>query len=163
MISRRNRKGGARQRSLPGVLAQSLSGVAEAGFLMAAADGEISEEELLVVAAVVAGALDGQVTEDQLMDIFEACDNALENDGWEARAEVMASHIEGDEARQLALFTAAAVLIADDSFTEGDEDEAFLQLAEALGASSDEAAGAIEEALAAYELAPGFNRRTVAV
>lgn len=128
----------------------SLAGIAEVGFLVAAADGEVAEEELEVIAGVISGALDGQVTAAQLLEILEACDNALENDGWEERVEAATENVQADEARRLALFTAAAVLVADQRFVAGAEDAAYVEIAEALGFGTDEAASMIDEAAAAF-------------
>ncbi|RYE92233.1 MAG: hypothetical protein EOO75_07165 [Myxococcales bacterium] len=127
-------------------LVESLAGVAEAGFLVAVSDGEVVDAELDMIAAVLSGALGAEVSHDHLMDLLEACANALENDGWEGRIEVIASLLDSDEARSLALATAAAVLVADENLAVGSEDEAYMQIAEALGFSQDEAARAIDHA-----------------
>lgn len=127
-------------------LVESLAGVAEAGFLVAVSDGEVVDAELDMIAAVLAGALGSEVSHDQLMDLLEACANALENDGWEGRIEVIASLLDTPESRALALATAAAVLVADENLAVGSEDEAYMQIAEALGFNHDEAARAIDHA-----------------
>ena len=124
----------------------ALAGVAEAGFLVAVSDGEVVDAELDMIAAVLAGALGSEVSHDQLMDLLEACANALENDGWEGRIDVIASLLDSDEARALALATAAAVLVADENLAVGSEDEAYMQIADALGFNHDEAARAIDHA-----------------
>lgn len=151
MIRRRQRKAGGPAGATGELIAQNLASLTAAGFLMSASHGELLEEDLPAVAAVVAGALGEQADEEQVMDIIEACDNALDNDGWEACVEAMASHLEAPEARRLALFVAAAALLADEELAAGETSDGFFQLAAALGCSGDEATRALEEARSSFE------------
>ena len=134
-------------------IAQALAGIVEAGYLVAASDGVLAEEEVAVLAAVII-ALVEDATEDGIVALIKAADRALARDGWDARVEAMAEHINGlenDDVSWAALLTAAAVLISDDEFVEGEEDEIYAAISDALGYEREDAVTALEEAATILE------------
>jgi tellurite resistance protein len=130
--------------------ADAFAGIIEAGFLMAAADGELDESELETIAGAIMGLIE-DVTEKEIRKILEGAYKSLVKDGWEVRLEKVARRLadsDKDDAAWVALKIAALVAMADDDETD-EENEAFYQIADALGYDSDAADEAWNEA---YEL-----------
>ena len=150
MLKRKERRDGSARSIDEGALREGLPWVAEASFLVAAATEEIFEEDLLVLASTLASALGGSIPEEQVMDRFEACANALENDGWEDRLDALAVNLP-DTARPLALLAAAVALVSDDDSDPLHPPDAYYRVTEALGYSEEEARAACADALRFFD------------
>jgi len=116
----------------------AFAGIVEAGFLMAAADGQLEEEELAVVAGAIAGMIDG-ASEEDITAILEQADELLGRDGWDARCEKVGKLLSNkEEAADAAMRIVALVYLCDQESTD-EWDDAWYALGEALGYDSDEA------------------------
>lgn len=144
MLQRRARREGTAPFTEKTHLQEGLPWIAEAGFLVAAATEEIFEEDLLVLASVLSVTFSGCVSDEQFMDRFEACANALENDGWEDRLDALAANLPAS-ARPFALRAAAAALVADSDFSLQQIPESYLRVTDALGYPDEDAQAALPE------------------
>lgn len=130
--------------------ADAFAGIVEAGFLMAAADGELEESEMETLAGAIIGLME-DVTEKEIEKILDGAYKSLVKDGWEVRLDKVAKRLadsDKDDAAWAALKVAALVAMSDDD-EEDEENEAYYQIAEALGYDGDAADEAWNEA---YEL-----------
>lgn len=112
----------------------------EAMFLMAAVDGDVSEEELAQLAASVDAfaSLDGETP--RAIDtgkLLVALNAKLEADGWTKRLAAVAMRLRDAEARAFAFRLAAAVAFVDDHVAHA-EAAALEAMASALAISADE-------------------------
>ncbi len=139
--------------------ADELRGALEAMYLMAAADGEIGTEELVLLTSSVQAMLES--AEGRGLSRLELglpllkldrevarCAEALEKDGLSPRLAEVARAITTPEARRLAFRLAAGVAFADDFVAHG-EAEALDAFGDALGLSQDEQLGLLKEVHAA--------------
>lgn len=133
------------------IAAGILAGIVEAGFLMAAADGKIVDEEVALLAGLIHSFSEGAASEEQIVQLINACDEALTNDGYDARVAAVAKNLPNHETKHQALLVAAMVLAADDEFDEENEGGVYVALAKALGIHQDEALQVLQEAQAMYE------------
>lgn len=145
----RSRKGGMTRRQID-LQAQALAGLVEAGLLMACADGHLADEEVDVVANVIDGFFDGQVTVAQIRSIMNSCLQALERDGFEARLDALAVNLQSRELCELALAAAAAVMLSDGEYVEGQEDEIYYDMAASMDVPEDRAASILDEVASMY-------------
>jgi tellurite resistance protein len=129
----------------------ALAGICEAAYLAVAADGEISDEEVDMLANVVHTMLDGQADLDQILTILEACEEAFENEGFEARMNQIAAKLPSDDARAAALIVAAGVILGDGEYDADSEGAFYDDLAELIGVPEDAAAEIWNEVAANYE------------
>lgn len=150
MLIRRTRKAAAQRRQAD-LAGRTLVGLVDAGLLMAAADGELAQEELDVLAGVIDGFCEGQVTGAQIRDLLDSAIGALERDGWEGRLGQLAGNLPHPDLRYIAATCAASVMISDGAFAEGAEDEAYGTICEALGLSESAATAALDEAAAMWD------------
>lgn len=130
---------------------RALEGLIDAAMIMACADGELADEEYDVVSGVIDGFFDGNVTRRQIEEIMAASLEAIEAEGLEARMEVVAENLDSAELRELALSAAAYVMLSDDEVVEGEEDEVYYQLADALEIPRRRAEAIIDEIAAQFE------------
>jgi tellurite resistance protein len=114
-------------------------GMIEAGFLMAAADGNLDESEINALGATLSALFEGAISDEQINEILAAHKEDLERDGFEARMAAMVELFTSDEARHAALQVAAAVMFADGAVDADSELAIYLDLADALGISRAEA------------------------
>jgi hypothetical protein len=149
MLQRRGRIVGVGEAVDAKILEVGLPWVAEAAFLVAAAD-EIFEEDMLTLAAILAAAFDDTIPEHRWMDHLEACANALENDGWEDRIDALSANLP-PICRPLALRAAAVALISDHDFSPSRLPDPFLRVAEAIELPEQEARRAVPAALTLFE------------
>ena len=117
--------------------------VLEAMFLMAAADGEVSEVEIAQFASRC-GPLVGEVAPSEVEGMFLEWGAALEEEGWERRVRSVGKALVGTPLAEVAFRAAVAVALADD-YVVGAESHAMDVLAEALGIGLDEAHGVVRE------------------
>ena len=125
--------------------AEEFMATVEAVFLMAAVDGEISEEELAQLTASIQAIIDmhavsGMNVDSTLRDLNEK----LTRDGWRARLESVASRIRSAEGRAFAFRLAGGVAFVDDHVVHA-EAAAIDALAAALGFSGDESQAILRE------------------
>jgi tellurite resistance protein len=107
----------------------------EAMFLMAAADGEISEVEIRTLARSCSR-LGLSLTEAELEAKMHALHTAIEKDGWETRVSAVGKALSGTALAETAYRLAVSVALADD-YVVGEEMNAMDTLAAALGIDSD--------------------------
>ncbi len=107
-------------------------GITMTSFLMASSNGEISEEEYEVLAQLLSGMVEG-ATYEQLNELLEGQAAMLEENGWDACVASLGEMLDNDEVKKLALELAAAVALSDGDFSEDQEGEAFLGIADGMG------------------------------
>lgn len=130
---------------------RALVGMVDAAMIMACADGELADEEYEVVSGVIDGFFDGHVTRKEIEEMMAASLDAIEQDGLEGRMQTVAANLESAELRELALSAAAYVMLSDDEVVEGEEDEVYYQLADALEVPRRRAEAIIDEVAAQFE------------
>ncbi len=118
---------------------KALVGMVDAAMIIACADGELTDDEVGVVASVIDGFFDGNVNRREIEEMLGLSLEAIERDGIDARMDAVAANLPSDELRALALGAAAAVAMADDTGDEGEEGETYYDLADALDISRDDA------------------------
>ena len=111
-----------------------LEAAVTTAFLVAAADGEASEEEhdALLDRLEILGGVDRDKIDDQLM----AVSRDLDASGFEPRIARVAELVGDKEAAEAALMLGVAITLANDDFSQ-DEREVAGQLAAALGCTVD--------------------------
>jgi len=111
-----------------------LEAAVTTAFLVAAADGEASEEEhdALLDRLEILGGVDRDKIDDQLM----AVSRDLDASGFEPRIARVAELVGDNEAAEAALMLGVAIALANDDFSK-DEREVAGQLAAALGCTVD--------------------------
>lgn len=130
---------------------RALVGMVDAAMVMACADGELADEEHEVVAQVIDGFFNGDVTPAQIEEMMSLSLDAIERDGLEGRIEAVAQNLESAELRELGLAAAATVMLCDSELVEGEEDEVYYQLADALEIPRRRAEAIIDEVAAQFE------------
>ena len=122
-----------------------LLAIVEVMFLMAAVDGEISDDEVQELRASVHALEDMQeVGSGGLEEVMKDLAQKLETEGWKARLEDAAARIRAPEARQFAFQLAAGVAFVDD-FVAHAEAAAIDSLAKAFGFSREESQQLLQE------------------
>lgn len=110
-----------------------LLAIIEVMYLMAAVDGEISDDEVQELQASVHALADMQAVEPlELESTMRALGEKLESDGWTARLHDAASRIHAPDAKEFAFQLAAGVAFVDD-FVAHAEAAAIDSLGSALG------------------------------
>jgi len=111
--------------------------VLEAMFLMAAADGEVTPQEIErfadSVAVIVAGASEADVER-----MLGEMSGLLADEGWDRRSRAVASALKGRPGAELAFRLATAVAFVDDSVADA-ESSALDEMAMAMGISHERA------------------------
>lgn len=150
MFSKRSRK---RDNEQPLELEErALAGMVDAGILMAAADGNIHPDEIVVVSDVIDGFFEGNVSTDVIRSMVDRSIESLQRDGFEKRLAALAGDLPNDELRELALMVAGTVMLADGEFHEGgDEDETYDDIAEALRIDPERADELLDEVAGQHE------------
>jgi hypothetical protein len=129
---------------------QILAGVVESGFLMAASDGVITEEEVEALARVIVEVTDGAASADDVNEILELCNSALEAEGYDARIAAVGALLPNDESKAVALTVAAHVLCCDDEYDPDTEGEVYFGLAEGMNVSHAAAKDILGDVMAMY-------------
>jgi hypothetical protein len=125
--------------------AEEFKATIEAMFLMAAVDGEISEEEMAQLAASIQAIHDMHAVEGMELDqTIEDLNAKLARDGWNGRLEAVSKRILTEEGKAFAFKLAAGVAFVDDHVAHA-EAAAIDALANALGLSSDESQAILRE------------------
>lgn len=130
---------------------RALVGMVDAAMIMACADGELADEEFEVVGQVIDGFFDGNVTRDEVVEMMELSLEAIEREGLDGRMEAVAQNLESAELRELGLAAAATVMLSDAEIVEGEEDEVYFQLADALEIPRRRAEAIADEVAAQFE------------
>jgi tellurite resistance protein len=151
-VARKRRAAERREEQRAELKDRTLAGMVEAGLLMAAADGELADEEWDTVTAVIDGFFDGNATRRQIEEIMDDCWEAFERDGYDARMEAMAENLQTPELRELGLQVAAAVMLADGEYAEGEEDEAYFDMADTLEIPRRRAEAILDEVAEQYDM-----------
>ena len=128
---------------------RTLAGVVEAGFLMAAADGDLAPEELETLSGVIVGFTGGAADAAEVTRVLDACDEALAREGYDARISAVIAHLPSPELRRLGLLCSAVVLGANDAFGP-QEGDLYVALAIALGFRREDALDLLDEARSLY-------------
>ena len=118
--------------------ADELLAIVELMFLMAAVDGEVSDDEINELRASVHALSDMAVVEQQtLTETIDQLSKKLDDEGWKARLDDAAKRVRAPEAREFAFQLAAGVAFVDD-FVAHAEAAAIDSLANALGFEKDD-------------------------
>ena len=132
--------------------AEAFAGIVEAGFLMAAADGEYSYEE----EAALAGAIQGMIedaSESEIIAIINAAWKSLEKDGWDVRMDKVARRL-ADSDKDDGFWNVVKVIVfvaMSDEWVTEEENELYYQIAESLGYDSEQADEAWNEVYEMFE------------
>ena len=113
-------------------VSEELLAVVEIVFLMAAVDGEVSDEELRELSASIEALADMKASTLELEETLVELGQKLEAEGWKRRLEDACSRIHTPDARAFAFRLAAGVAFVDD-FVANAEAAAIDTLAGALG------------------------------
>ena len=125
--------------------AEEFKATIEAMFLMAAVDGEISEEELAQLTASIQAIIDMHAVDGmQLESTLEELNMKLARDGWNGRLEAVSTRITTDEGKAFAFKLAAGVAFVDDHVAHA-EAAAIDALAGALGLPAEESQQILRE------------------
>ena len=93
-----------------------LSVLVEAAYLIAAADGVVSETERQTLAETISAIVGGDLPPEELLAMLVAFADALNTDGLDQRLEVMAEALADVEARETAVSFASLVALCDREF-----------------------------------------------
>lgn len=118
----------------------ALAGIAEAAYLAAASDGVVTEDELAIIANLIIERCEGDVTVRGVRDILQACADALEEEGFDARMDGIASTLPDADAQVAALYAVSDVILGDDEYDAENEGAFYDDLAERLEFSPELAA-----------------------
>ena len=113
------------------------SSILEAMFLMAAADGEVSPEEMQHFANSMQSFMEG-ASEADLEGTLAEMSSLLEEEGWEKRSRAVAKALKGKPAAEIAFRLATAVAFVDDAVAL-EESNALDEMAMAMDISNDRA------------------------
>ncbi len=116
----------------------AFAGIVEAGFLMAAADGQLEEQEMEVLGGAISGMIE-DASEEDIAGILEQADELLASDGWEARCEKVGALLAGNEKAAEAAMKIVALVYMCDQESDDEWDEYWYALGEALGYDNEEA------------------------
>jgi hypothetical protein len=116
----------------------AFAGIVEAGFLMAAADGQLEKNELKVLSGVISGMIEG-ASEEEISAVIEQADELLGRDGWEERCVKVGKLLSNKEEAADAAMKIVALVYMCDQESDDEWDDAWYELAEALGYDNDEA------------------------
>lgn len=116
----------------------------DAAFLMAAADGVVSDEEIDELSELLSSLTEGAATDDDLGYLLDNFAEALQQEGLDERLANIADALDSEDARRLAFVTACGIAYLDEQVTE-EEEALFSRLAAALKISADEADGLLDE------------------
>lgn len=120
-----------------------LLAMLEAGFLAAAADGELGEDEVLNLAGNIASWLDGELEADAVAAILESFASAFNEQGFEARLGAIAGALDPDSRR--AAYNFSAVIVLCDSEVHEGELGVLSDIAGAFDISEEEAQARFDE------------------
>lgn len=113
------------------------SSILEAMFLMAAADGEVSPEEMQRFAGSIESIVQG-ASEADLEGMLAEMGALLEEEGWERRSRAVAKALKGKPGAEIAFRLATAVAFVDDAVAP-EESSALDEMAMAMDISNDRA------------------------
>ena len=89
--------------------AQQLSAMFEAVFLVAAADGAVTDPEVAELAELLVELTDGQIADSDLEVMMAQCARSLERDGFAGRVAQVARRLDDPDARRAAFVMAVGV------------------------------------------------------
>jgi|RhiMethySRZTD1v2_1073278.scaffolds.fasta_scaffold74313_2 tellurite resistance protein len=125
--------------------AAEFEAILEAMFLMAAVDGEVSEQELEQLRASIQAIADLHVVQSsRVAELLDECGDRLANEGWHARLASIKARIPTPEGRAFAFRLAGAVAFVDDHVAHA-EAAAIDALAAALELPADESQAILRE------------------
>ncbi len=125
--------------------AEEFRATIEAMFLMAAVDGEVSEEEMAQLSASIQAIADMHAIEGmKLEETLEDLNTVLARDGWNKRLEAVSRRITSAEGKSFAFRLAAGVAFVDDHVAHA-EAAAIDALSAALGLTSEESQAVLME------------------
>jgi uncharacterized tellurite resistance protein B-like protein len=116
----------------------------DAAFLMAAADGVLSDAELDELAELLAELTDHNATDDDLGRLLDTFANALEQLGMDERLASLAEALDTPDSRRIAFVVACGLSFLDGNVHEAEE-ALFAKLADALAIPQDEATQLLDE------------------
>jgi uncharacterized tellurite resistance protein B-like protein len=117
--------------------------VLEAVFLMAAADGDVSPEEIERFAESVGSIVSG-ASETDIERMLDEMNALLEEEGWNRRSSAVARELKGKPGAELAYRLSTAVAFVDDSVAQA-ESHALDEMALAMGISHERALAIMSE------------------
>jgi hypothetical protein len=129
------------------LLGGALAGITEVAFLVACANHTLTDAEVDELARMIALLLDQEPREGEIVVLLEACREALEVEGYDARLNAILRQLPTPAQRRVALELGAEVLLADDTFRLEHDGEFFVALGLSLGFSHEEVIARLREAL----------------
>lgn len=127
-----------------------FSALIEGAFLLGAADGELSEEEVTTLGETIAYVTGEAMDPDDFVEMIDAFAEALSESTLVERAKAIATAVPDVAARREVLTFAVTIALCDDDFADT-ERAAVASLAEAFGlgkAEADKVLAEVEQALA---------------
>jgi Tellurite resistance protein TerB len=119
------------------VLAEEFKAIVEAMFLLAAADGFVTDEEVAQLRSSITKMVSPEPVEAGLDELMAGCLEKLTQDGWNSRVPEVARRLGSVESRSLAFRLAAAVAFVDNEVAPA-EAEVIDALAASFGLSADD-------------------------
>lgn len=123
---------------------QASGALVETAFLMAAADGELSQAEYEQLVATIEYITNKRFAGDQLRSMIAQLTEALQSDGWQSRIDAVGAALTDPVTRRNAYRLAAGVSFIDGE-VQPDEERLFGLLAEAFEITSEEASQILVE------------------
>lgn len=121
-----------------------FSALVEGAFLLGAADGELSEEEVTTLGETIAFVTGEAMDPDDFVEMIDAFADALADSSLADRAGAIAAALPDADARREVLVFAVTIALCDDDFSDA-ERAAVATLAAALGLGDGEAAKVLSE------------------
>lgn len=122
-----------------------LWAITMSAYLMAAADGEISEEEFDTLGQTLAEISESDVDVDDVAELLESMEE-VRQEGFDFCVQEVRNRLPTRELREAAIVIAGAVAFVDGELTRSEE-KTFRKLSHALGFSEEEATALVEEAM----------------
>jgi tellurite resistance protein len=126
------------------VEAEMLWAISLASYLMARADGKLTEDEYQALGEALVSLAEEPISQEQLHGLLDQHESLLQRVGVEGAAHEMVKRLPNQDARRAALIMAATIAFVDGEVSD-EEGDTFLALSVALGFSEDEAEEILEE------------------
>jgi tellurite resistance protein len=136
-----------------------FSGLVEGAFLLAAADGDLSEDEEIALSETLREITGGMFEPEEFVQMLHAFEEALQEDGQASRLQTLASSLPDEPARRAVLSFATLVALCDRHLADA-EWSALQAMGAAFGFSKQSVEALVNEAQEGLQLrsAPGIFR-----
>lgn len=122
-----------------------FSGLVEGAFLLAAADGDLSEDEEMTLSETLRDVTGNMYEPEEFMEMLHSFEEALREDGREVRLKTLAGSLPDEAARRAVLSFAVLVALCDHHLADS-EQTLLLAMGSAFGFQQDAVEAVINEA-----------------